>query len=70
MSKCLLDEDEVAKVIAEIIRSSRSEAELRQLLTDVGFNMETVTIASLEWGSLFLCAMVTIVGSQGTIVSV
>lgn len=64
-----LTKDEATDLARTIVRSSRSEDEIRRRLTEAGFNGETAAICSQRCGPMFQ-AMVMMWGPQGEIVSV
>ena len=60
---------EAQEIAREIVRSSKSEAEIRERLTKAGFNGEAAYVCSISSGGMF-CAMAMIYGPGNEIISV
>ena len=63
-----LTEEEATQIVKEIVRTSRSEAEIRRRLTEAGFNGNFAAVTTLSHGSMFM-AMVMVYGPGLTIIS-
>jgi hypothetical protein len=64
-----LTTDEAKDIVGKIVRSSKSEDEIRHRLSEAGFNGEDAAISSQRCGPMFQ-AMLLVWGPRGEIISV
>ncbi len=61
--------EEAKDQVRQIVNSSRSESQIRQRLTEAGFNGKGAAIATHSHGDMFM-AMVMVCGPGGKVISV
>lgn len=64
-----ITDDEAKDIVRGIVNSSCSEDQIRQRLTEAGFNGAAAAVTSTSHGNMFM-AMVMVYGPHGQIISV